>query len=282
MDFLVATGDLQRQRTGCIVAGVYQGRKLSPAALALDLASGHAIQTMLDRGDLEGALGATLLLHDLPNLAAERVLLVGLGGEREFRESSYRAALSSTIRTLRTTGAADATICLHELPVDRRDTAWKVEQAVLVAMEGMYRFDRLKSKPPEAAPALTKLVFHVADPDQAAAADAAIVRASAIAEGVVVAKDLGNLPGNLCTPTYLAEQARDLGERHGFGVTILEQREMEKLGMGGLLAVARGSCQPPKLLVMESRGHVRWPKRYRNEFGQLIDCLLYTSPSPRD
>ena len=254
MEFLVTSGDLQQQRTGCIVAGVYQGRKLSPAAVALDLASGHAIQAVIDRGDLEGALGATLLLHGIANVAAERVLLVGLGGEREFLESGYRTALGSTIRTLRTTGAADATLCLHELPVDRRDISWKVEQAVLAAVEGMYRFDRLKSKPSEATPALKTLVFHVADPDQAAAADAAIVRGSAIAEGVVLAKDLGNLPGNLCTPTYLAEQARDVGERHGFGVTILEQREMEKLGMGGLLAVARGSCEPPKLVVMEYRG----------------------------
>ena len=86
---------------------------------------------MIGRGDLEGTLGATLLLHDVPELAAQRVLLVGLGGERELLESSYRTALSSAMATLRTTGAAEATICLNELPVNGRDGAWKIEQAVL-------------------------------------------------------------------------------------------------------------------------------------------------------
>jgi len=255
MDFCARTGSLRERRTGCIVAGVYQGRKLSPSALDLDIASGHAIDGVISRGDLDGTLGTTLLLHDVANVAAERALLVGLGVEEGFAESSYRKALSSTIAALRTTGAAEATICLGELPVNGRDTAWKIEQAVLAVMEGTYRFDQLKSKPPEdAGRALKAVVFHLANASEAEAAEAAIARAAAIAEGIVLARDLGNLPGNLCTPTYLAERAREVGERDGFEVRILEREDLEKLGMGGFLAVARGSCEPPKLVVMEYRG----------------------------
>jgi leucyl aminopeptidase len=257
MEFSVKAGGLAKQRTGCIVVGVYEGRRLAPSAIELDAASGHALARLLEGGDLEGATGSTLLVHAVPKVAADRVLLVGLGPEGEFLESRYRKALASAVQALRTTGTTQASICLNELAVNGRDSAWKIEQAVLAVMEGLYRFDHLKSKPPPAKRALEKVVFHVADRTQGRAGEAAIARAVAIAEGITLTRDLGNLPGNLCTPTYLAGQARDIGKRHGFKVKILERKDMEKLGMGGLLAVARGSCQPPKLIVMEYHGGAR-------------------------
>ena len=257
MEFVVNSEKLEKQRTGCMVVGVYEGGKLSPSAMELDAASGHALNDALSRGDHEGELGTTLLLTGIPNAASERVLLVGLGPEQEFVESSYHIALCAATRTLRTTGAAEATLCLNELPVNGRDGAWKIEQAVLVVMDGMYRFDKLKSEPPKQKRALEKVVLHVADGSETSAAEAAIDRAVAIAEGITLARDLGNLPGNLCTPTYLADQARAMAERHGFQVNVLEQEDVEKLGMGGLLAVARGSSEPPKLVVMEYDGAPR-------------------------
>ena len=257
MDFSLTGDGLAKQRTGCLVVGVYEGRKLSPSALELDAASDHALRNVLGRGDLDGELGTTLLLHTVPNLAAERVLLVGLGSERDFGESNYRTALAASMKALRSTGTAQATLCLHELPVKGRDGAWKIEQAVLAVADGMYRFDKLKSKPPERRRALEKVAFQLTDGLDAAAGQAAIARGAAIAEGITLTKDLGNMPGNLCTPSYLAEQARELGQRHGFTVEIHGQDAIEKLGMGGFLAVARGSRQPPKLIVMEYHGGKR-------------------------
>ncbi|MHB1122930.1 MAG: leucyl aminopeptidase [Ramlibacter sp.] len=254
MDFGLATGSLAQRRTGCIVVGVYERRQLSPSALDLDAASGHALASVLARGDLEGEPGTTLLLHDVAHLACERVLLVGLGRECDFRESRYLTALASAVKALRTTGTAEATLCLPELHVGARDAAWKIEQALIAVMDGTYRFDQLKSKPPAAGHALRKVAFHVADGPDATAGEAAIGRGLAIAAGIVLAKDLGNMPGNLCTPVYLADRARELGSRHGFEVRILEREDLEQLGMGGFLAVARGSRQPPKLIVMEYRG----------------------------
>ncbi|HET7401401.1 MAG TPA: leucyl aminopeptidase [Usitatibacter sp.] len=254
MEFSVTVASAGAQRTGCLVAGVYQGRKLAAGALPLDGASAHVLDEVVRRGDLEGELGTTLLFHGIPQVASERVLLVGLGREQEFLESPYRTALCAAVKALRATAATDATVCLTALPVNGRDVGWKVEQAVLAVMEGLYRFDRLKSKPPDTKPSLGRVTFHAADEAEASAARAAIDRAMAIAEGVTLARDLGNLPGNVCTPAYLAEQALDLGKRHGFDVKILEQAEMEKLGMGAFLAIARGSGQPPKLIVMEYHG----------------------------
>ena len=254
MDFVAKAQSVESQRTGCIVVGVYEGGKLSPSATAVDAATGHAITAAVSRGDVEGDLGSTLLLPGSPNAACERVLLVGLGPERAFTESSYHTALCAATRMLRTTGAADATLCLNEVSVNGRDGAWRIEQAVLAVMDSVYRFDRLKSARPKHKRTLEHMVLHVANPSELSAARDAIDRAVAIGEGIRLAKDLGNLPGNLCTPTYLAEQARELGSRHGFEVTILDQDGLANLGMNAFLAVAGGSRQPPKLIVMDHRG----------------------------
>ena len=257
MEFSIKSGSPEKQRSGCVVVGIFDTRKLTPSALAIDSASRHFINEVLRRGDHDGKLGTTLLLHKVPQIAADRVLLVGLGRERDFGETAYRSALAAAVRALRSTGASEATLCLTELPLKRHDIAWKVEHAVLAVSEGFYRFDRLKSKPPEAKRALRKVTLHVAKRAEIAEGEIALARGAAIAEGMALAKDLGNLPGNICTPTYLAEQAVELGKRHGLKVDILDQKEIEKLGMGSFLAVAQGSKQPPKLIVMEYQGAKR-------------------------
>jgi leucyl aminopeptidase len=254
MDFVVTHERLEHRATGCIVVGVYEGGKLSPSAKQIDAASSHAIAEVLSRGDFEAELGAVLLLARIPTVAGGRVLLVGLGAEADFAESRYHAALCAATTMLRTTGAAEATLCLPELPVNGRNGAWKIQQAVLAVTDGLYRFDALKSEPPKKKRPLTKVVFPVADRAEALAAQAAIDQAAAIAAGIALARDLGNLPGNICTPAYLADQARELGSRHGFEVTILDKDDIAALGMNAFLAVASGSGQPPKLIVVEHRG----------------------------
>ena len=254
MEFGLESGTLATRRTGCIVAGVYEGGKLSRSAAQLDAASGHALAGIVGSGDLQGELGTTLLLHNIAGVAAERVLLVGLGPEGEFFETSYLMALRSAMKTLRSTGAIEATLCLSELPVNGRDEPWKIEQAVLAVMESLYRCDALKSKPREDRRALAKVAFHTAADTSTSEA---IGRGTAIAEGIALARDLGNLPGNICTPAYLADRARDLGKRHGFKVEILDRGDLETIGMGAFLAIARGSGQPPKLIVMEYAGGAR-------------------------
>jgi leucyl aminopeptidase len=253
MEFSIHGERLEKQSTGCIVVGVYEGGKLSPSALQLDALSDSALSEAVRRGDHEGELGTTLLLTRIPNVAAERILLVGLGSELEFCESSYHTALSAATQALGTTGATEGVFCLHELPVNGRDESWKIEQAVLGITDNLYRFDKLKSKPKQKR-ALEKVALHIVVSGVVSAAEAAIQRARAIAEGITLAKDLGNLPGNICTPTYLASQALELGTQHGFEVTILNQKDLQQLGMNAFLAVARGSRQPPKLIVMEYQG----------------------------
>ncbi|MDO8595377.1 MAG: leucyl aminopeptidase [Sulfuricaulis sp.] len=254
MEFIVKSGTPEKQRSGCIVAGVFESRKLSSVAHQIDEVSGGAISSILRRGDLEGKPGQTLLLHNIPNLPSERVLLVGCGKEKEFNENRYRDTTAKAVSVLKDTGATEATSYLTELDVKGRDISWKVRQAVEVTEAALYRFDQLKSKPNNSRRALRRVVLAVPKRSDLGPGEQAIREGRAIAEGMKLARDLGNLPGNLCTPTYLAEQATEIGKQYGLKITVLEKDDMQKLGMGALLSVARGSRQPPKLIVLEYLG----------------------------
>jgi len=260
LEFSIKSGRPEKQRGACIVVGVYEPRKLSAAAEIVDDAAQQFLGDILRRGDMEGKAGTSLLLHGVPGVEADRVLLVGLGKEREFREKEYRAALAMAVRQLNETGGFDGTLYLTELPVKKRDVAWKIRQAALVVQETLYRFDSLKSKKDEVRRPLRKLTFCVSRRNELAAAEAALSEGLAIAAGMELAKNLGNLPGNICTPTYLADQAKQLAKSHGLGVDILERADMEKLGMNTLLSVARGSHEPPKFIVLRLAGGIAGAK----------------------
>jgi len=260
MEIGIKSGSPEKQRSACVVVGVFEHRKPSFAAEILDTASGGYLADILRRGDMDGKPGSSLLLHNVPGLLCERVLLVGLGKEREFRERPYRDAVRDTIKTLAGLGIAEATLYLSELPVRKRDLAWNVEQAVLVAEEAVYRFDRLKSKPEAARKSLRKLTLAVPRRGELAIGETAAARGKAIAAGMNLAKDLGNLPGNVCTPTYLADQARAMAKEMGIGIRVLEGPEIEKLGMGSFLSVAKGSDEPPRFIVLDYRGGAKKDK----------------------
>lgn len=262
MKFSIKKVNPEKQRAACVVVGVFEPRKLTEAALALDRAAGGSISNILNSGDMDGKAGTARLLHNVPNTLCERVLLVGLGKEEELSEKRYRDAIRAAFRALNDTGAADATFFLTGIPVRNRDSAWKVSHTAIVAMESSYRFDRLKSKVDDKPPHLRKITLGITtgEASEVPAAESALQQGIAIAEGMHLAKDLGNLAPNICTPTYLAEQAAGLAKTYKLKATILEQKDMEKLGMGALLAVARGSRQPAKLIVLEYWGRSKKEK----------------------
>ncbi|MCI0505911.1 MAG: leucyl aminopeptidase [Gammaproteobacteria bacterium] len=252
MEFSVKSGNPEKQRSACVVVGIFEPRRLSVAAEKIDAATDGYLSALLRRGDLEGKLGQTLLLHNVPNTLAERVLLVGCGREREVGDSQYRQIIAKAATTLHETGAMEATSYLPELNVKGRNTHWKIRQAVEVTEDALYRFDRFKSKKDEARRPLRKLIFSVPKRSDLSDGEQAVTEGMAIAKGVAVTKDLANMPANICTPTYLAEHAKNMSKDYKIlKVTILEKEDMEKMGMGAFLSVAKGSRQPPKLIVIE-------------------------------
>ena len=255
MEFSIKPGSPEKQRSGCVVVGVFEGGNLSDAAQILDKAANKSLSGIIARGDMSGKVAATLLLHNVPNILSERVLLVGLGKRDEFTARQYIDSIRAVMRALFATGAKDAVLYLAELPLAGRDSAWYISQAVFAAFDTTYRFDHLKSKSEKNKKALCKIQFGLISGKPTAIQNATLSQAAAIGQGMKLAKDLGNLPANICTPSYLAQQALDLAKAHkSLKVTVLEEKDMQKLGMGSLLSVTRGSDEPAKLITLEYRG----------------------------
>ena len=252
MEFTIKSGSPEKQRSACVVVGVFDNRKLSLSAELIDRASNGYISEIIRRGDMEGKLGATLLLHNVRGTLADRVLLIGLGKERDFRDKEFRHAIRSAVKLLNETGSYEAVIYLTEEKVKRREVAWRVEHAVIVAMDAVYRFEQMKSEPAEVRRPLRKLTLSVPQRSDLTAGEAAAARGLAIANGMDFAKDLGNLPGNVCTPRYLGERAQELAKQFPeVKVTVLERPQIEALGMGSFLSVTNGSDEPPRFIVLE-------------------------------
>jgi leucyl aminopeptidase len=250
MKFSTKAAGADAHRSPLGVFGVFEGRKLSAPAAALDKAAGGALAAVLARGDHEGKAGSTRLLYGLAGF--ERVLLVGLGKEAEFGPKAYREAIAAATRAATDTGAASASLFVADLGVARRSPRWKGRHAVIAAAEALYRFDAMKSK--KAEPRALAAIEIVVGKAVVAETQKGVAEGEAIAGGIDLAKDLGNLPGNVCTPTHLADTARRLAQEFGLECEILERKDMEKLGMNTLLSVTRGSAQPPKLIVLRWQG----------------------------
>ena len=254
MEFSIKSGSPEKQRSACVVVGVYESRKLTLAAELLDKAADGYISGIVRRGDMEGKSGSTLLLQNVPGTLCERVLLVGLGKEKDFREKEFGTAIRTTVKTLNETGAFDASIFLTELAVKKRSVGWRIRQATMIALDATYKFDQFKSKKDEVRRPLRKLTLAVERRNELTQAEEALAQGLAIAEGMAMTKTLGNLPANICHPTYLADQAQSMAKEFNLGCEILERADMEKLGMHSLLSVSQGSRQPPKLIVLAYQG----------------------------
>lgn len=255
MEFSVKSGSPEKQRSACIVVGVYEPRRLSAVAEQLDEISGGYISNLLRRGDLEGKSGQMLLLHQVPNILSERVLLVGCGKERELDERQYRQIISKTINTLNETGSMEAVCFLSELHVKGRDTYWKVRQAVEATQDCLYTFNRLKTRKEEPRRPLRKIIFNVPTRKELPLGERALAHGLGIAAGIKVCKDVANLPPNICNPAYLAEQANKLAaENERITTHVVNEAEMERLGMGSYLAVGRGSVNESLMSVITYNG----------------------------
>ena len=254
MDFSIKSGSPEKQRTACVIVGIFSTRRLSNPAKTIDIASKQHLSALIRRGDMDGDKGQHLLLHNVPGVMADRVLLIGCGKEREIDDRNYRAIIENSVNALNKTGALEGINYLSELNIKGRDGSWKIKQAVEIAEHTLYKFNELKSKNKQLRRPLRKITFTVPTRRELTKCEPAIKYACAIAKGIKLTRDLGNYPSNICTPNYLAEQAIKLAKnRTSLTVNVLEESDMEKLGMGSLLSVSQGSSEPAKLITLEYR-----------------------------
>jgi leucyl aminopeptidase len=231
----------------CVVVGAFADGGLSPAAQALDAASGGRIAALARSGDVSGKTGKTALLHDLAGVAAPRVLVVGLGEAAKFGVAQYLKAVGDAARALKNGPAKSALFTLAEIAVKDRDAAWNIRSAAVAADHACYRYVATLGEKNKKRDEKGLERFEIPGSDKAA-----LAQGIAIAAGVRFTRELGNLPPNVCNPAYIAQQAQEFAAKSkNVECEVLDDAAMEALGMGSLLAVARGSAQRPRLVVLK-------------------------------
>ena len=256
----LVTGALTDQQCDLLILAVFDKRNLSSTAQKIDQACAGKLTALLGQGELDGKKGAALLIPEITGIKARRILLIGCGKQEKFGPAEYLEVCNKAISQSCRSNIKHVISTLPELTLSKQHDQkkyhphWRIEQATIAAYGSLYRFDALKTdnKKDKSRPARINFTFD--ETADTKFSQLAITQGVAIGRGISLAKELGNMPGNICNPTYLADQALALAKTLPITTTILEETEMEKLGMGALLSVSRGSRQPAKLIVMEYKG----------------------------
>ncbi len=254
MQFLTLQSQaLLTQTTDCIVFAVDDKQELTAAGKIIDRHSHGALKKFLAGGDFIGQLGQSQIIYDIPNLKANRILLVGSGDTQKMLPGQYVQMVQAATRALNLTKIKKIINCLIEVNCNNYDEQWKLRQIIQQYFNVNYQFNQLKSKPKPQPGSLASMSI-LCNKDEKIAKKT-IEQSVAIAGGINLAKDLANLPANICTPTFLAEQAKKLTKVHQqIRTKIFEVDEIKKLGMNSFLSVTSGSAQPPKLISIEYNG----------------------------
>ena len=252
MKYSLQTSDFATEKN-CLILGVYENGDLTQTAKIVDKTSKGFLADRLKQSECEGKLGQTLCLYQVPHLKAERILLVGCGKKGSVNEQAFRKAVAASIKAAKASKTTSATSCLTEVEVVKRDLDWKVQQIALVTADTLYTFAQFKSE--KQTPLTLKTIAIAVQKAELRSAEKALAQAEAIISGMEFTKNLANLPSNICTPTYVASEATKLAKSFkNLSVKVLERKDMQKLGMGAFLAVAKGSAEAPKLVCLEYKG----------------------------
>ena len=256
MELLAVSASVVRQRTDCAIVGVYEKGTLSAAAKELDKKLAGQLTRLVKQGDVRGKLGESLLLPELHNAPCARALVVGLGAQDKFGRKQYRKALAAALSAVNKTGSVQATSYLSQETVAATSAYYVGRSSAEVAGNNTYRVNDLKSAKKSPPPKLKKLSIAILGTPERGQAEQGLKHGQGIVTGMSLTRDLGNLPSNVCTPTYLAKTAQQLARDHRgqLKVRVMDQSAIRKLKMGSFLSVTVGSAEPPRLIVLEYHG----------------------------
>ncbi len=249
---IVSNLSAEQAESDCLIVAVYQDKQLSTAASALDNASNGALSAVLAFGEFTGKSGDSQLLYKLAGVTAERVLMIGCGEQSQFDVFGLRSATKAAASKLANQSVATMTSFLGDDLLADNSANTVIMQSVLGAADSQYKFTKHKSEAPQAIP---EQHLQIAFSSAIDSSDEALNQADAVAQGCELSRDLSNQPGNICTPTYLAETALSMANDFvNLEVEVLEEADMEKLGMGSFLSVSQGSDQPGKMVILKYNG----------------------------
>jgi len=258
MEFKSVIDAKAKSPAGCAVLGVYEDGDLGVAARHVDAYAGGLLGKLRASGDLSGKLGDTLLLTQPAGAAAERLLLIGLGARATFGRKQYRKSLQTAAQMLAKTGARDAIVYLTLEEPAELDMEYRARFVAELFLVQTYRIPDMKTGSKPKPPRLTNVKVAAPDAKASKAAQTGLDIGVAVGSGLKLARDLANLPPNICTPTYLGTRALQLArEWPRIRTRVLGAAQIKALKMGAFMAVTRGSQEPPRLIVCEYRGAKR-------------------------
>ncbi|UTF60889.1 leucyl aminopeptidase [Gilvimarinus sp. DA14] len=253
MQFYAKSQDALALKSDVLVVGLFEGGSLSETAAAADKACQGELSKIIEREKFKANAGASLLLHHNLGQSATRLLLLGLGKQSSGKISaeSFSSALQALANSIKS--YRSATFALNGITVEEQSPQWQAQQLAQTLQTSLWRFDQLKSQK-QPRPALSKVTL-CTDKASLSTIKKGLSEGQALAEGINYARELGNLPGNICTPTYLARQAKSLSRnRPELSVKVLSEKQMKEMGMGAFLSVSAGSDEPGQMIVMEYKG----------------------------
>jgi leucyl aminopeptidase len=250
MDIKAVSGVIQSSSADAIIVNLFEGAQPGGATGSVDQALNGAIRELIESGDFTGKPGEVVVLYPRGAIPARRVILVGLGVRETFNAEMVRRASAYAIQKARDLKASRVASILHGAGAGNLSVETAAQAVTEGSLLALYQYRGQKTDPaPETFPKTLELMIF--SEDDVPAAERGIRDGMAVAAGVRLARDLVNLPPNICTPAYLAETATELGKTSGLRIEVLEKTQMESLKMGALLAVAQGSDTPPRFIILE-------------------------------
>jgi len=273
MKVTAVTSDITKTASDAIIVNLFEGTK-SPggATAAVDKALGGAITKMIKGGEIKGKQGEMTLIHTMGKIKPAKVLVIGLGKKEALNHNVIRNVIAEACRFLRKAPVKEVATILHGAGAGGIDAEKSAQAITEGAMLGLYTFRKHKSKKDENGD-IDKLLIVTPDKQGLSKLKKGREKGRILAEATILARDLDNEPGNYMTPTDLANAAQKVADDFGLECRIFEKKDIEKMGMGGLLGVARGSVQPPKLIVLKYQGD----KRSKHTVGLVGKGLTFDS-----
>jgi len=257
MKYSVSTTAIERISTDCLVIPVWSTSPFGETVTILDKSCNRTISKMLADGELKGQAGTTLMLRNLSGIRAKRVLLAACGDKKKFTAKTCSRVLAAVFGSIKSLPIESVTLQLGELQGKTIAGSWLISRIAQDAETSLYQFNQTKSKKKPKSK-LKTVTISLPQGVTRKAANSAIALGKALGEGINTARDLGNLPGNICTPSYLADYCKKLGTRFaGMKTNVLSEKQMQRMGMGSLLSVSAGSAEEAKLIVMHYQGSSR-------------------------
>ncbi len=254
MEIKVICGDITKIEVDALVVNLFEGvKQLGGATAVVDKAVDNVITQLIEAGEIKGKFDELTLIHTLGKIPARRVLVAGLGKQQELTPDRVRQLAATVCRFLRDKGVKRVATIAHGAGVGGIELQTSAQAIAEGSILGLYKFRRHITKEPEIG-VIDELLIVERDEAKVPQLEKGCAIGKVLAEATGFARDMINEPANFMTPADMAEIAKRIATEYGLEFTLMEQEQMQELGMGALLGVAQGSRQPPKFVILQYRG----------------------------